>query len=109
MFLLKYINVFLPLAIAEVRIYPETKIQEGPYIPNHGKVNAGKNITINCKVENHTKWQNEYNGMITWKKNLEDIAPKDSKYIIEEASLTVNDLDENDSGFRIYYLFKASK
>ena len=83
---------------AVITVYPKTKIESGPNIPNGGKINAGNQVTMECFVDNYYTWETEYQGKIEWKKDLTEINPDDPRYILEDNILTINNVTESDSG-----------
>ena len=90
--------LFLHLATANVKVLPATKIERGPEIP--ASMELQQNVTLECVVQNFPVWRRNYNGVISWKKDGEDIDESNDRIWIDQDtySLTITNLTYSDSG-----------
>ena len=69
-------------------IYPETVILQGTdrYVKY-----VGEDIELPCEVQNHTIWQESYDGTISWQKSIQgESRPLSSaRYIMENKALKI--------------------
>ena len=95
---------FLTTDMANVTVYPATRILRGPTIPNDGMVNAQETVLMNCTVENHDEWMSLYQGKVEWMKDDQYITTDDdSRYSTVDNQLVIKDLKKSDAGNNIFF------